>query len=259
MSKLVPTKEDILNKLLRSLVEGKNIEEICQNLYDQLKVVIPLERLGIVFFSDDNKFFVSKVNISEFPTKLTNGFRAEVKSSTLRNLIDDQEVRVINDLPKYLEKKPESISSRLMVMEGIRSNMSVPLIANGKPIGILFLASVDVGAYGQGHIDIVKHITNAISLTLERALLMEGMISRPTDHSPQQSTLSSQTSISSLNKGRSWKDWEVHILTQTLRECSGKIYGATGAAAILDLPPTTLQGKLKKLGLSRKDLMRETA
>jgi|GEM_PF-3435264 len=257
MSKLVPTKEDILNKLLRSLVEGKNIEEICKNLYEQLKVVIPLERLGIVFFSEDNKYFVSKINISEFPTKLTDGFRAEVKSSTLRNLLDDQEIRVINDLQSYLEKKPESISSRLMVMEGICSNMSVPLVASGKPIGILFLASVDTGAYGQGHIDIVKHISTAISLTLERALLVEGL-KKPQNTIQTNHTPTPPTNPDELHqqKGRSWKDWEIHILTQTLRDCGGKIYGNTGAAAILDLPPTTLQGKLKKLGLSRKELLK---
>lgn len=259
MSKLVPSKEDILNKLLHSLVESRDLQEICRSLYDQLKIVIPLERMGIVFFSDDGKYFVSKVNISEFPIKLTNGYRAEAKSSTLKKLIEDQSVRVINDLPKYLHDKPESISSRLMVLEGIRSNMSVPLVANGKPLGILFLASVDIGAYGQGHIDIVKHITNAISITLERALLLENIglgktISHLNSNSPHPPISSP---VPAEPEAKTWKDWESYILRQTLLKCKGKIYGENGAATILNLPPTTLQGKLKKLGLSRKEILKE--
>jgi transcriptional regulator with GAF, ATPase, and Fis domain len=140
--------------------------------------------------------------------------------------------------------------------------MSVPLIANGKPIGILFLASVDVGAYGQGHVDIVKHITNAIAITLERAILLENHnssgnpITSPKQADPSHANGSTEQSENSSTQ-KTWKDWEMHILTQTLRNCGGKIYGSNGAASILDLPPTTLQGKLKKLGLNRKEVMRE--
>jgi hypothetical protein len=36
-----------------------------------------------------------------------------------------------------------------------------------------------------------------------------------------------------------------------LRSCHGKIYGSDGAAARLGVKPTTLQSKLKKLGIRR--------
>ena len=43
-----------------------------------------------------------------------------------------------------------------------------------------------------------------------------------------------------------------HIL-RVLRECKGKIGGADGAAARLGLIRTTLNSKMKKLGIERKD------
>ncbi|HPT46720.1 MAG TPA: sigma 54-interacting transcriptional regulator [Candidatus Rifleibacterium sp.] len=42
------------------------------------------------------------------------------------------------------------------------------------------------------------------------------------------------------------------IITRALRQCSGRIYGKDGAAALLNLKPTTLQSKIKKLGLDKK-------
>jgi DNA-binding NtrC family response regulator len=45
-----------------------------------------------------------------------------------------------------------------------------------------------------------------------------------------------------------------HII-QVLKRCNGKIYGPGGAAEMLNLPPTTLSSKIKKLGIM-KDLIK---
>lgn len=42
-----------------------------------------------------------------------------------------------------------------------------------------------------------------------------------------------------------------HIL-QVLKKCKGKIWGPGGAAELLGIPPTTLQSKVKKLGIKRE-------
>jgi formate hydrogenlyase transcriptional activator len=55
-------------------------------------------------------------------------------------------------------------------------------------------------------------------------------------------------------------DWPLVRLTrnhiiETLRECGGLISGPTGAAARLGLKRTTLQSKIERLGISRKDYL----
>lgn len=264
MSKLIPNKDEILNELLRALVQGIEIEEISKILYEYLKTVMPLDRLGIVFISQDGKYFESRVNLAEYPVKLIEGFQAKINNSTLKDLMKSGDPRIINDLKSYLEKKPESVSTRLMVMEGIQSNMSVPLIANGHPIGVLFLAARDKGAYGQGHVDIVHHIVPAVSLTLEKAQLLENvqnnqrhLVRAIAEKEGLEDKLKQETSTN-FPWDRTWREWEKHILVNVLHNCRGRIYGKNGAAAILELPPTTLQGKLKKLGLSRKAIMATT-
>jgi transcriptional regulator with GAF, ATPase, and Fis domain len=46
-----------------------------------------------------------------------------------------------------------------------------------------------------------------------------------------------------------FEEHERRYLTRVLGRTRGKIYGSDGAAALLGLPPTTLQSKLKKLGI----------
>ena len=43
-----------------------------------------------------------------------------------------------------------------------------------------------------------------------------------------------------------------HII-EVLKKCKGKIWGVGGAAELLDMPPTTLNSKMKKLDIKRKD------
>ena len=44
------------------------------------------------------------------------------------------------------------------------------------------------------------------------------------------------------------------IIMRALKQCDGKIYGKNGAAALLKVKPTTLQSKMKKLGLDKTEI-----
>lgn len=46
---------------------------------------------------------------------------------------------------------------------------------------------------------------------------------------------------------------ERHHIIGTLRRCCGKIGGESGAAEVLDIPPTTLHSKMKRLNITRED------
>jgi len=43
---------------------------------------------------------------------------------------------------------------------------------------------------------------------------------------------------------------KTHILS-ALKKCNGKIWGTGGAAELLKLPPTTLNSKMKRLGIKK--------
>src|SRR5262249_50032027 len=43
-----------------------------------------------------------------------------------------------------------------------------------------------------------------------------------------------------------------HILA-VLKKCNGRVWGLGGAAEVLNLPPTTLKSKMKKLGIQKEE------
>jgi formate hydrogenlyase transcriptional activator len=53
------------------------------------------------------------------------------------------------------------------------------------------------------------------------------------------------------NSSGSLRDVERQTIVSALERCRGKIYGPSGAAALLGLKPTTLYGKLRKYGIAK--------
>jgi two-component system response regulator HydG len=53
---------------------------------------------------------------------------------------------------------------------------------------------------------------------------------------------------------QSMEDAERQHIINALKVCSYKIYGSDGAAELLNLPPTTLTSKMKKLGIDKKKI-----
>ncbi len=51
---------------------------------------------------------------------------------------------------------------------------------------------------------------------------------------------------------KTWKEHEREYILGVLLECNGKISGVNGAAKIMDIPPTTLESKIRKLGIKKQ-------
>lgn len=52
---------------------------------------------------------------------------------------------------------------------------------------------------------------------------------------------------------KTWQEYERHYILHVLRKCHGKISGENGAAKLLDLPASTLESKMKRLGITKND------
>jgi formate hydrogenlyase transcriptional activator len=55
------------------------------------------------------------------------------------------------------------------------------------------------------------------------------------------------------NGGASLAERERQAIVDALKRCGGRVYGPGGAAAALDLPPTTLYGKMRKHRIRKAD------
>ncbi len=66
-----------------------------------------------------------------------------------------------------LEKEQQYSNERRFAAEGMRSNCIVPLLARGNCIGVLVIASREIGIYGNDDAEFLQEIANQIALAIE--------------------------------------------------------------------------------------------
>ena len=86
--------------------------------------------------------------------------------------------------------------------------------------------------------------------TMERAVLLT---TGPTIKEVSLTTISPETNKATAEFSiKPLADFEREYIVWILSKCNGRISGPNGAAALLGLPPTTLQSKMVKLGIKKK-------
>jgi len=81
-------------------------------------------------------------------------------------VLEQKRPRILNNLEEYLQKHPHSVSTRLIVNEGIRSSFTFPLTVEGHGIGFLFFSSIETDAYSKAHLALFKEIAGLLSLAI---------------------------------------------------------------------------------------------
>lgn len=153
---------------------GLFIDEVLDRIFEHFAQIIPYDRLGYAMLSDD-KQHVSAYWARSLADKihLGIGFTAAMRGSSLQTIIDTGKPRILNDLASHLERNPDSVSTRLMLEEGVRSSLTCPLIAHGKPIGFIFFSSFTPGTYRDLHQGIFLRLATQLSLLIEKSRLYQ--------------------------------------------------------------------------------------
>ncbi|MBI4243639.1 MAG: PAS domain S-box protein [Planctomycetes bacterium] len=163
----------LTRKLIDEITKGRNLSEIFSILYSSLSEVVPYDRIGLALL-DDRKEKLTMVEVrSNFPLYLGKGYSASIKNSSLYHVIEHAAPRIISDLREYYSKKPESLSTALILKEGMLSSLTLPLISNGNPIGVIFFSSVKRNVYNNSHESFLKQIAGIMSYVIEKNLLLD--------------------------------------------------------------------------------------
>jgi response regulator RpfG family c-di-GMP phosphodiesterase len=108
------------------------------------------------------------------------GYRQQISSSSLKAILDTKSGFINNDIVSTYKLKPDSVSMNLIVKEGIRSNMNIPLIINDKVFGIVFFSSKKAHHFTHEHYEFASNLIFEISGALNRSYLMKFFITRMT-------------------------------------------------------------------------------
>jgi formate hydrogenlyase transcriptional activator len=165
-------------RLLRQLNMGRRFEDLFDSVYEQLRGMVPYNRIAVALLERGGQLLRLTSCRSDGETALKVGYAAHVEGSTLATLLQTGQPRIIDDLPAYLADKPRSASTGLIVREGMRSSLTLPLLADGKPIGVIFFSSRERETYTRSHIDLLRPLAGHIAISIEKTQLIHQLQQR---------------------------------------------------------------------------------
>lgn len=165
-----------LSKITEQINAGVTLDEVLNNVFDAFRLLIPYNRIGFSLLADENKTVYAYWARSDAPIiKISKGYSAPLEGSSLQQIIETGRPRIINDLEAYLLEHKNSESTAKIVEEGMRSSLTCPLIAMGKPIGFMFFSSMERNAYKNIHIDLFLGIARQLAIIVEKGRLYQNL------------------------------------------------------------------------------------
>ena len=165
--------EEALAHINLKAAEGNSLEEILQAIFDRIQAMIPCDRIGLAFLSDDDSRVEARVAIANYgPLRLQNGYAADLLGSSLERVLQSGRPRIIGDLALYARAHPHSDATQRLLREGIRSNLTCPLAVDGRPLGFLFFSSRRPNAYSQREVLLELKVAQRLGRAVERAYRM---------------------------------------------------------------------------------------
>ena len=175
---LRPSMESTLFKLIgeinRRVSTGTDYRRVLDFIFDSLESVIPYDRMGIAILSGEGadlrlklEWVKSKIHFSH----LDLNYSAPVRGSSLEKLLLSNQPRIINDLINYSQAHPTSESTKLALLDGIRSSLTCPLRAGGRSVGVLFFSSARSNTYRDAHVATFLSLAEELSLIVDHGRL----------------------------------------------------------------------------------------
>jgi len=166
-----------LARLTEQVNAGLRLEDTLNLIYDSFKEIIPFDRLSLSILEKEGSLLKVRWVRSEVETiKMEVGYSAPLAGSSLQKIIESGNPRIINDLEEYYRLRPYSTSTNMILKEGMRSNLTCPLYAMGKPLGFIFFASVHKDSYKNVHVELFQQIAGQLAMIIEKSRLYEELI-----------------------------------------------------------------------------------
>lgn len=173
-------KIDDLISLIQNMNNNSSFTEVLNFINRTFSKIIPYNYIGIALLNNDKTKLISSYGVSDglvkgLPEKMM-GLAFDVNDTSLGNLIDKGEPRIINDLEKYVSGKPMKAYNRIILDAGIRASITLPLKVSGEPIGIIFFSSINKNVYHAGHLNFLGTLADSIAISFYQNAYIDQII-----------------------------------------------------------------------------------
>lgn len=154
--------EDLLCEIDQHIDGFTPMESLLDFVFDGLRELIPCQRMGFAEIDYESDRVTAAWYRSDKAGRLKTGYSALLSESSLRYVAEKNCPRVLNDLPEYLRRHPSSNSTRLIVSEGFRSSLTLPIASNGTVVAFLFISNTNVDSFDDEMVKVAKKVAKKI-------------------------------------------------------------------------------------------------
>lgn len=147
-----------------------DLEDVLALIFEHGRALWPMDRLGLAVFEENGLRLTARHVLAQYEgVRLDESYTEDIERSSLRELLQSGRARIIRSLERYLsEVGRRSPSTRLLLAEGVRSNMTIPLVVDGRVVGVLFFSSRKEDAFLLRHLRLILVLAERIGQIVEK-------------------------------------------------------------------------------------------
>jgi PAS domain S-box-containing protein len=157
-----------LREIDRAILAAQSPQAIAETALKHIRRMIPCQRAGVVLFDEEAQERVVLAADTNGPSEVHTGSRAPLERGDLVPCLRRGEAYLVPDLQAL--SAPTLVEAALRA-EGIRTRLSLPLIAQGNFLGALNFGATTVAAFTTEHLEIGREVTDQLAVAIRQARL----------------------------------------------------------------------------------------
>jgi signal transduction histidine kinase len=137
-----------------------------------VKALLPYDRIGVIV--PEGNQLVMALSVAEPPLESWEGQKwPTTEGTSIDWVLRNRKARVVRDM-----SKDDFSDSVFVAKEGVRANITVPLLVGGTAVGAFFLDSKTLGAYTERDVELVDPVAQQLALAIDNARLLHEIESK---------------------------------------------------------------------------------
>ena len=166
------------NQELASFSSHGTLEDLLPKIFPLIRRHIPCTRIALAFIDSMDNVIAETAYTMHLPILLETGFIEPIAETSLGAVREQGEPRLIHDLAAHYEEEHSSKATELLLQEGVRTSITVPLFLGSKCIGFFFISHNSSHSFTERHLRSAQQAANALKQTLYYHYLLQELLSQ---------------------------------------------------------------------------------